>query len=60
MNPNMNYGAIIPSGPYTATSAKDLKTDGKAYGRGVGMITLIEVSHMLVDYLILLENFPNV
>lgn len=41
MNPNINYGGIIPTGPYTATSAKDLVLDKKAYGRGVGMITLI-------------------
>lgn len=60
MNPNMNYGQIVPIGPYSALSASDLSITSTTVGRGEGMITLEEYLPQLIDYLLLLEQLPLV
>ena len=60
MNPNMNYGGLIPIAPLTATSAADISFPSGTYGRGVGMISLTESAFRLLDALMLLETIGTV
>ena len=60
MNPNMNFGGLIPIAPLTATSAADISFPTGTYGRGVGMISLTESAFRLLDALMLLETIGTV
>ena len=60
MNPNMNYGGLIPIAPITATSSADISFPSGSYGRGAGMISLTESAYRLLDALMLLESFGTV
>lgn len=58
MNPNIRNGQINATAYYLANSTADYILDD-VRGDGVGMITFDDVIQMLIDGLLLLEQFPT-
>lgn len=60
MNPNMNYGQITVSSNPFPKSLNDVFINNKIKGSGTGLISMTANVNLILEALILLEQFSKV